>query len=217
MCRGVEPSAKGFSLPWNAKNNTDEGRRVFSCAMCYIQTSVQTPYHKSVSVEYKSKSFLASSSYRKNHMKCFLPLATTATLFVKCQSTRVICLPSVCVCVLCMCVYLCVSACAYKYVHICEQVYVCVCFCVYKSMDVHVSVHAYTSVLHACVCMCVCCAPMCACVCMCNRMCVYERFLKTSLTESYIYNKIKVLFWILTIINSFLNRIILFWSHMDIL
>lgn len=152
-----------------------------------IQTSVQTPHHKSVSVEYKSKSFLASSSYRKNHMKCFLPLATAATLFIKCQSTRVICLSSVCVCEC----YVCVYACVYLHVHTCMYTYVnrymCVCLCVYMSMGVHVSVHAYTSVLHACVCMCVCCAPMCACVCMCNRVCVYERFLKTSLTESYIY------------------------------
>lgn len=155
-----------------------------------IQTSVQTPHHKSVSVEYKSKSFLASSSYRKNHMKCFLPLATAATLFVKCQSTRVICLSSVCVCEC----YVCVYACVYLHVHTCMYTYVNRYLCVYMSMGVHVSVHAYTSVLHACVCMCVCCAPMCACVCMCNRVCVYERFLKTSLTESYIYNKMKVLF-----------------------
>lgn len=176
MCRGVEPSAKGFSFPWNAKNNTDEGRRVFSCAMCYIQTSVQTPYHKSVSVEYKSKSFLASSSYHKNHMKCFLPLATTATLFVKCQRTRVICIPSVCVCVMHVCVPVCICMC----IQVCTHMWKGICVCMFVYVHVYVCSCEYTCLYKCIACLCVYVWMLCTYVFLCvylhvqSWVCVWE-------------------------------------------
>lgn len=140
-----------------------------------IQTSVQTPHHKSVSVEYKSKSFLASSSYRKNHMKCFLPLATAATLFVKCQSTRVICLSSVCVCACYVCVYACVylhvHTCMYTYVNRYMCVYVCVCTCLWVFMWVYMLIRVYCML----VCVCVYVVHLCVLVCVCATVCVCMR------------------------------------------
>lgn len=123
--------------------------------MCYIQTSVQTPHHKSVSIEYKSKSFLASSSCRKITRSVFFHWPPQRLWFIKHQSTRVICLPSVCV--LCMCVCLCV----YLHVHTCMCTYanryicvcVCMCTCVCVFMCVHMCTHVYVSVSYACVCM----------------------------------------------------------------
>lgn len=68
----------------------------------------------------------------------------------------------------------------------------CVYVCVYMSMCVHVCAYVYMYVSISYVCVCILCIYVCLCVYL--YVCVYERFLKTSLTETYVYNKMKVLF-----------------------
>jgi hypothetical protein len=74
---------------------------------------------------------------------------------------------SVCLCVVCMCVFLCphVCACVYVCMHlwlrVCVYVYMYVCICTFVCIFV-------------CVCICVCvCVHVCMCVCVCQCVCVF--------------------------------------------